>query len=175
MIAPSDAAVDAGDVMIRPARPDDAAAIARIYNHHVLHTAVTFEEVAVDVDEMAARIRATLALPLPWLVAEAGGGVIGYAYASSWKSRSAYRFTVEGTVYLDERAQGRGIGSRLYRNLIELLRAQGMHLILGGIALPNEASVRLHERLGFEQTAQLKEVGWKLGRWVDVGYWQLIL
>ncbi|GAA0722936.1 arsinothricin resistance N-acetyltransferase ArsN1 family B [Dokdonella soli] len=166
---------DSPGATIRAAEIRDAGAIAHIYNHYVLNTVVTFEEEAVSADEMATRIRETLAIPLPWLVAEQNGGAIGYAYASKWKGRCAYRFSVEGTVYLIDGAGGHGLGSLLYGALIDRLREMRMHSVLGGIALPNEASVKLHERLGFEKVAHLKEVGRKFDRWVDVGYWQLIL
>ncbi len=173
--SPHVASVGAPEVTIRTAEIRDADAIARIYNHYVLNTIVTFEEQRSSADEMAERIRETLAIPLPWLAAEQSGSVIGYAYASKWKGRCAYRFSVEGTVYLADGAAGRGLGSLLYGTLIDRLRELHMHSILGGIALPNEASVKLHERLGFEKVAHLKEVGRKFDRWVDVGYWQLNL
>ncbi|MEP6591257.1 MAG: N-acetyltransferase family protein, partial [Gemmatimonadota bacterium] len=113
-------------------------------------------------------------VPLPWLVAEQGGVVVGYAYAGKWKTRHGYRFTVESTVYLDPNHVGHGTGSRLYRALLDALRLQGVHSAIGGIGLPNEPSVRLHERLGFEKVAHFHENGIKFGRWIDVGYWQLV-
>lgn len=160
--------------MIRQATEQDASQICEIYNHFVLQTAVTFEEEPVDADEMARRICETLA-GLPWLVWEDGGRVLGYCYASKWKGRCAYRYSVETTVYLRPDAGGRGLGTQLYTALLEDLRERGLHAAIGGIALPNDASVRLHEKLGFEKVAQFREVGNKFGRWVDVGYWQLIL
>jgi len=107
--------------------------------------------------------------------AEEDGVVTGYAYASAWKTRSAYRFSVESTVYVAADHCGRGIGTRLYRALIAALREQNVHYVTGGIALPNPASVALHERLGFRKNGHFSEVGFKFGRWVDVGYWELIL
>jgi phosphinothricin acetyltransferase len=161
--------------MIRPARFEDAGALALIYAPHVMGTIVTFEEEPVDAAEMARRIEEVESLKLPWLVFETGGAVLGYAYATRWKARSAYRRTVETTIYLAAAAQGRGFGGLLYGALLERLREAGVHAALGGIALPNDASVALHEKLGFEKVGQLREVGWKLGRWVDVGYWELLL
>jgi L-amino acid N-acyltransferase YncA len=162
-------------VLVRPVALRDAAAVARIYNYYVAETIVTFEEDAVAVDEMERRIQEVAAASLPWLVAEQGGEVRGYAYATGWKRRRGYRFSVEVTVYLDRSSARRGIGSRLYAELIPALRAAGFHLAIGGIALPNDASVRLHEKFGFVKVAHFKEVGIKFDRWIDVGYWQLEL
>ncbi len=161
--------------MLRPATIADAAAIAGIYNHYVLNTVVTFEEEAVPATEIAQRIADTLAAGRPWLVWEEDGRVLGYAYASGWKSRCSYRFSLETTIYLDKDAMGRGIGTRLYTALIDILRQTKVHAIIGGVALPNAASVALHEKLGFVKVAQFREVGWKFGQWIDVGYWELIL
>jgi L-amino acid N-acyltransferase YncA len=160
--------------MIRAARTNDATAIAAIYNHYVRHTVVTFEEVPVAVKEMAQRIL-DVSERLPWLVWEDGGAVLGWAYATAWKARSAYRFSVETTVYVAVTHQRRGVGDALYRKLIEDLRERKLHSAVGGIALPNEGSVALHEKLGFKKIAHFAEVGRKFDRWVDVGYWQLIL
>ena len=160
---------------VRPATTADADAIARIYNHYVAHSIVTFEEEAVSVDDMAGRIGQVLAEGLPWLVGEEGGRVVGYAYASKWKRRYGYRFSVESTVYLDPGCMGRGWGTRLYEGLFPLLSDWGAHLVIGGIALPNDASVALHEKVGMEKVAHFREVGIKFGQWIDVGYWQLTL
>ena len=160
--------------MIRPATLDDAPAIARIYNHYVLNTTVTFEEVSVSDADMAGRVDSVQSANLPWLVIEEAGEVLGYAYAGKWNARSAYKRTVESTIYLANAATGRGLGSRLYTALFDVLRAQDMHVVLGGIALPNDASIALHERFGFKMVGRFSEVGFKFDRWVDVGYWQLI-
>ncbi len=159
--------------MIRPAQPGDAEAIARIYNYYILNTVITFEEQPITAQDMAQRMLQITAENLPWLVAESAGGIAGYAYASRWKDRSAYRYSVESTVYLDAEARGMGYGSQLYGALLADLRQGEVHVVIGGIALPNEASVRLHEKLGFRKVAHFKEVGYKFVRWIDVGYWEL--
>lgn len=160
--------------MIRPATPDDASAIVDIYNHYVATTVISFEERPVTPDEMAGRIRDVTA-DLPWLVYEAEGVVVGYAYATKWRVRSAYRYSAETSVYVAPGLGGKGIGSALYKNLLEELRAREIHLAIGGIAQPNPASVALHERLGFEKVAHFKQVGRKFDRWIDMGYWELRL
>lgn len=160
--------------MIRGAETGDAAQICAIYNHHVRDTIVTFEESPVTAAEMASRITDVTAR-WPWLVSEQGGTIAGYAYATEWKTRSAYRFSVESTVYVARSFARRGIGTRLYEALIPLLKQRQVHCVVGGIALPNDASVALHEKLGFVKIGQFVEVGLKFGRWIDVGYWELVL
>jgi phosphinothricin acetyltransferase len=153
----------------------DAAGIAAVYNHYVLNTVVTFEEQPVAAAEMAGRMEDVRAMSLPWLVAEEAGRVVGYAYATRWRARAAYRYSSEITVYLAHDVGGRGIGTLLYGRLFPLLEARGLHAIMGGIALPNEASVRLHEKFGMRKAAHFHEVGFKFGRWIDVGFWQRVL
>jgi len=160
--------------VIRPATTADAPRIAEIYNRHVRETVVTFEEQPVADAEMARRIAETT-VSYPWLVSEIDGSMVGYAYASSWKRRSAYRFAVESTIYLAPEFHGRGLGSELYRALIAEMRACGFHCAIGGISLPNPASIALHEKLGYKHIGQFREVGWKFGKWVDVGHWELLL
>jgi len=160
--------------MIRSAEPDDASAICSIYNHYVEETTVTFEEQPVLEEEMRSRI-ADVASSLPWLVSEADGTLTGYAYASPWKSRCSYRFSVESTIYLAPQMARQGLGSQLYGALISDLRNRPIHAVIGAIALPNPASVALHEKLGFEKVAHFREVGWKFDQWIDVGYWELVL
>jgi L-amino acid N-acyltransferase YncA len=159
--------------MIRSAMPKDAAAICAIYNHYVLNSCITFEEEAISEGEMTTRM-AEIIPALPWLVWEENGDVIGYAYANKWKSRSAYRYSAESTIYLRKDSVGRGIGRKLYVQLLSALRGAGMHGVIGGIALPNIASQRLHESLGFKKVAHFEQVGWKFGKWIDVGYWECI-
>lgn len=163
------------DVVIRSATPADAKSLARIYNHYIRETIVTFEEEPVAELDMAGRISEVLAGSLPWLVAELGGSVAGYARATKWRPRSAYRFSVEATIYLAPEHVGAGLGTQLYRRLLQDLKERGLHLVIGGVALPNAASVALHEKLGFRKVAHFAEVGFKFGRWVDVSYWQLAL
>jgi len=157
---------------IRAAEPSDAGATAAIYNRYVAETTITFEEKPIPAEEMARRIADVQAALLPWLVAEEDSQVVGYAYASPWKTRAAYRFSVEITVYLNPGSMGRGIGSRLYKELFSLLEARGVHSVIGGIALPNQASVALHEKFGLKKVAHFQEVGYKFDRWIDVAYWQ---
>lgn len=159
-------------VRLRPATADDAEALAGIYNPYILDTIITFEETAITAAEMARRVAEVDGYGLPWLVAEQAGAVVGYAYAARWRTRHAYRFAVESTVYLGPQAIGRGIGTQLYQALFDALRQRGVHAVIGGIALPNQASVALHEKLGMHKVAQFPEVGFKFGRWIDVGYWQ---
>lgn len=160
--------------MIRTCTSTDAAAIAAIYNHYVRETVVTFEETPVSADEMARRI-VDIGTRFPWLVWTMDGTPVAYAYATAWKGRSAYRFSVECTVYVAPAEQRRGIATALYAALLADLRERGVHSVVGGIALPNPASVALHEKLGFEKVAHFAEIGRKLDRWIDVGYWQLRL
>jgi L-amino acid N-acyltransferase YncA len=161
--------------VIRAATTADAQAIAGIYNHYIRETVVTFEEQPVSTADMAGRIAAVAADSLPWLVAERDDSVVGYVRATKWKDRSAYRFSVETTIYLAPQCLRAGLGAALYRELLKILKAAGLHLAIGGVALPNDASVALHERLGFRKVAHFSEVGFKFGRWIDVAYWQLSL
>jgi phosphinothricin acetyltransferase len=160
---------------IRPATSADAARICTIYNHYIATTTISFEEEPVQEDDMAQRIADVASSKLPWLVMLDGDKLIGYAYATKWRARAAYRFAVESSVYFDPEYAGQGLGRELYEALLAELRQRELHLVIGGIAQPNEASVRLHERLGFQKVAHFSEVGLKFGRWVDVGYWQLKL
>ncbi len=153
----------------------DAASIARIYNYYVQNTVITFEEEPVPMEAMAHRMAEVGAIPLPWLVADLDNTVVGYAYANRWKARSAYRHSVETTVYLEHGKEGRGIGTKLYSELLDLLRVQRLHAAIGGAAMPNEASVALHKRMGFEFVGIFRQVGFKQSKWIDVAYWQVVL
>lgn len=159
---------------IRAVQAADAAAICAIYNPYVRTTVITFEIADVAEAEMAERIKEYTA-QYPWLVAEADGKVVAYAYATRWRTRAAYDWTLESTVYVDQAYTGRGIAKPLYLELLRLLKAQGIHAVVGCIALPNDASVALHEKCGFEKVAHFPEVGRKFERWIDVGYWQVTL
>ena len=157
---------------LRDASSDDAAAIAAIYNPFVANTSISFEEEAVAEPEMRQRIAAVQDGGLPWLVALVDGNVAGYAYATKWRVRKAYRFAVEASVYVSPTHAGQGLGSALYTALLARLGDGGIHMVIGGIALPNAPSIALHEKLGFTKVAHFSEVGQKFGRWIDVGYWE---
>jgi L-amino acid N-acyltransferase YncA len=162
------------DASVREATAEDGAVLARIYNHYIANTIVTFEETVLSAADMSARVAEVNAAQLPWLVAQSSAGVSGFAYASRWKGRCAYRYSVESTVYLEPAAVGRGLGTTLYSRLLARLEELGCHAVIGGIALPNEASIALHEKLGMRKVAHFAEVGFKFGHWVDVGYWQRV-
>ena len=157
---------------IRAATQSDAAALADIYNPYILETTVTFEEAAIGPADMAERIAEADGAGLPFLLADARDVPIGFAYASKWKGRCAYRHSAEVTVYVGRDHWRCGVGTMLYTRLLDLLQRAGFHAAIGGIALPNESSIALHERLGFTKVAQFREVGFKFNRWIDVGYWQ---
>jgi phosphinothricin acetyltransferase len=160
--------------VIRAATPDDAGEIAAIYAPHVLTGTASFEIDPPDADEMRRRMAASDGL-YPWLVVTNGepeGGVIGYAFATRFRERPAYRYVVETSIYVAEVGQGRGAGRLLYEALIDTLRAQNFTQAIGAIALPNDASIAVHEAVGFRRTGVYREVGYKHGRWIDVGLWQ---
>ena len=161
-------------ISIRLASVADAAQICEIYCPIVRGTAISFEQAAPDVQEIAACITKTLGQH-PWLVCDINHRVAGYAYGSSFRSRSAYQWTVETTVYVHSDYQRRGIARALYASLIAILRQQGYCNAIGVIALPNDASVRVHESIGFWKIGVFKNMGCKLGKWHDTGWWQLEL
>ncbi|MFI4939441.1 MAG: arsinothricin resistance N-acetyltransferase ArsN1 family B [Burkholderiales bacterium] len=160
--------------MIRPATVLDAPAIAAIYNPYVAATTISFEEAPVSDREMAQRIK-DVTVSLPWHVFESDGKIVGYAYAAPFRARSAFRLSVESSVYVSPDHARKGIGRQLYRKLIDDLRQRGMGVVIGGIALPNIASVALHESIGFEKVAHFKKVGRKFEQWIDLGYWELMM
>ena len=162
--------------MIRHIRAQDIPAILAIYNFYIKETVATFEVAPVSEDDILERVTKVRAASLPWLVAEnEQGQTLGYAYASPWKERFAYRHSVEITVYLRPDALRLGLGSRLYQALFDELKQRPINAVLAGITLPNEASVALHEKFGMKQVAQFKQVGFKFDRWLDTGYWQVML
>ncbi len=161
--------------MIRTANEKDAKAIADIYNYYIDNSIITFETEHVSTEEMANRIEESLIQNLPYLVIEEKSKVVGYAYASKWKGRCAYRYSVESTVYLDHKATGKSYGTLLYKELFNQLKGLGYHAVIGGISLPNPASVALHEKMGMAKVAHFKETGFKFDKWIDVAYWQKIL
>ena len=161
------------DFSIRESRDDDVAAIAAIYGHHVLHGVASFEEVPPGVEEMARRRGDIVSRGFPYLVAERAGRVVGYCYAGPYRTRIGYRFTVEDSIYIDEREVGRGIGRALLARVIDRVAAQGyrqMIAVIGGSE--TLASIRLHAALGFTQIGMFPAIGFKFGRWIDSVYMQ---
>ncbi len=162
-------------IAIRAATPEDAAAIAAIYAPYVLSGTVSFESEAPDTRQMRTRMTASDGL-YPWLVATSGegadAGVVGYAYAGRFRDRPAYRYVVETSVYMSGSVQGQGVGRLLYEALVDTLRAQGFTQAIGVIALPNDKSITLHEAVGFRRAGLYREIGYKHGQWIDVGFWQ---
>jgi L-amino acid N-acyltransferase YncA len=159
---------------VRLATPEDAAAVQGIYAPIVRDTVISFEVQPPSVAEMQQRIVDTLAR-WPWLVCEHDGEVLGYAYAGKYRVRAAYQWSVDVSVYIHERARRRGIGRALYRALLGSLALQGFYNAQAGITLPNVGSVRLHESIGFRPIGVYRKIGYKLGAWHDVGWWQLVL
>jgi len=163
------------ELTIRDADPRrDAEACAAIYAPHVEGSPVSFEEQAPDGGEIAARIE-RYGTSHAWLVAEREGRVVGYAYATAFNERPAYRWSASVSVYVAAEARGTGVGRALYEALFDRLRERGFRMACAGITLPNEASAGLHESLGFEQVGVNREIGWKQGAWRDVGWYQLEL
>ncbi|HEX4717840.1 MAG TPA: GNAT family N-acetyltransferase [Thermoleophilaceae bacterium] len=157
---------------VRTADPEkDAAACAAIYEPFVTDSSISFETEPPSAEQMAQRIRAAH----EWVVAERGGRVVGYAYAGIHRSRKAYQWTAEVTAYVDRTVQRTGLGRLLYTELFDRLRRRGFRLLVAGITLPNDASVGMHEALGFEPVGVYRNIGWKTGQWWDVGWWQLDL
>jgi L-amino acid N-acyltransferase YncA len=163
-----------GGLVIRTARGGDAGAFAEIYAPIVRDTFISFETEPPDAEEMARRIAGTLPTH-PWLTAERDGEVLGYAYAGAHRARAAYRWSADVTVYLAASARRAGVGRALYGELISILKRQRLRSAFAGIALPNDASVGLHEAMGFEPLGVYRDVGFKLGGWRDVGWWRLTL
>ena len=160
--------------MIRPVTLADAPQIATLYNEYIVNTTITFEEEPVSSADIEHRI-ADYTTSYPWLVCEEDGVLRGYCYATRWRLRSAYRHSAETTVYVRREDHGKGIGSALYSRLIDDMSGGNTNVLVAGIALPNDKSVRLHERLGFAKVAHFSEIGRKHERWLDVGYWELKL
>ena len=158
---------------IRKVNLEDAARVAEIYNYYITHTHHTFETEPLSAEEMRQRIGEVVE-SYPFLVAEEDGAVFGYAYATQFKLRQAYEYAAEVSIYVKNDAKQKGIGTQLYAKLFDELSETDVHAIIAGISLPNDPSVRFHERLGFTKVAHFREVGYKLGRWIDVGYWELI-
>lgn len=161
--------------IVRDVQASDIPTLTQIYNHYIAETIITFDTQAFSHDDMAARIAEVQGQGYPFLVLQREQEVVGYAYAIRWKARHAYRFAVEATIYLAPEQIGQGLGRTLYAVLFVRLQSLKVHTILSCLTLPNPASVALHETLGMQQVAHFKEVGYKLGQWLDVGYWQIVL
>lgn len=159
---------------IRQVRLNDAEQIAEIYNFYILNTHHTFETEPITSGEMQERIGAIVKAH-PYFVAEENGELLAYAHAAQYKSRCAYGSSIEISIYVKNRVKGKGIGTKLYEKLFEKLKQTDVHAIIAGIALPNDASIRLHEKFGFEKVAHFREIGFKFYKWIDVGYWELIM
>ena len=159
---------------IRSIKMEDASCILEIYAPYVTDSATSFETEVPSLDSFIARIQDYTA-KFPWIVFESEGQVVGYAYASSHRSRCAYEWSVECSVYINPKHHEKGIATNLYKELFRLLKDQGAVNVLAGITLPNQASIKLHESFGFEPIGKFKDVGFKQGQWWDVGWWQLQL
>ena len=159
--------------MIRTVRLTDAATLANIYNYYVENTIITFEEESISEQTFRSRIQTSIEQQNLWLVLEDQNEIVGYAYSSPWKSRSAYQYTHEITIYLNPEHAGKGFGSTLVNSLLLQLKNTRVRNLIAIIALPNEASIALHEKLGMEKVAHFSKVGYKFSEWIDVGYWQL--
>ncbi|MCL1931462.1 MAG: N-acetyltransferase family protein [Treponema sp.] len=160
--------------MIRPVELADCKAITEIYNYYIETTVVTFEEVPLTVSEMHNRVN-EIHKNFPYLVYEEKEEILGYAYVHAFHARSAYRFTLEDSIYVRNGCQGKGMGKALLDALLNEVKKLDTHSIMALIALPNDSSIKLHEAFGFKNTGTLKEVGKKFDKWLDVGYWELIL
>ncbi len=160
---------------IREASVNDARVICDIYNYYIENTVITFETVAISASEMTQRIGEILDAGFLFYVGECNGKIVGYCYAHTWNPRCAYSTTNEVTIYLDKNETGKGYGFTLYEHLIENIDREKVHVLIAGICIPNESSVRLHEKFGFKQVSCMREIGRKFGQWIDVGHWQLFL
>lgn len=162
-------------MIIRKATLIDAKGICDIYNYYVENTATTFETAAISENEMKQRISSFLDEGFPYFVGEINGKIVGYCYLHNWNNRCAYSSTKEVTIYLDKDLKGKGLGTILYQHLFKEIYKNEIHALIAGICIPNESSVRLHEKFGFKQASHMKEIGWKFDQWRDVGHWQLVI
>lgn len=160
--------------MIRPFKLEDTAQLLEIYNYYVLNSTATFDLEALTFDAFFDKVN-RINTDFPFLVFEEDNTILGYAYGSKFRPKPAYNGTVESTVYVKHNAHGKQIGTLLYKALLEQLKVKKFHTVLGVLTIPNDASIKLHEKFGFKQVAELKEVGFKFGSWQNVGFWQLKL
>jgi L-amino acid N-acyltransferase YncA len=160
--------------MIRKVKESDTKPISDIYNYYIENTTFTFEQTPLSLNEMEARIK-KISESFPYLVREDEGEVTGYAYANTWKERSSYNKTAEISLYLKNGTQGKGRGKELLKSLLDELYNNQFHLLIAGIVQPNDVSVKTFEHFGFKKVGQFTEVGFKMNKWLDVGYWELLL
>ena len=158
--------------MIRDFHIDDIEKIVEIYNYYIQNTIITFDRVPFTVDDFEQKIK-PIYKKYPFIVFEENNEILGYAYGSSWRPKPSYKHTAESTIYLKANALKKGVGTKLYTELLKQLKQQKFHTIIGGLTLPNDASIKLHEKLGFKKVAHFNEVGRKFEQWLDVGFWQL--
>jgi len=159
---------------IRKVRLDDACAICNIYNYYIENTAISFETIPVSETEMKQRINEIINTGYLFYIGEIDGKIIGYYYTHRWNNRCAYKSTVEESIYIDKDEIGKGYGTKLFEHLLKHIDKRTTHVLIAGICIPNENSVRLHEKFGFKQISHMKEIGRKFDQWQDVGHWQLI-
>jgi phosphinothricin acetyltransferase len=162
-------------MLVRKADPQDAPAVAAIYNHYISTSHSTFEIEPIDSTEMLRRMEDGWGEGYPFLVCEIDGEITGYAYGHQFRPRRAYKHSIEVSVYIRAGHEGKSIGSVLYKQLFDEIDNGDFHAIIAGISLPNDPSIRLHEKYGFTKVAHFREVGHKFGRWIDVGYWEKII
>ena len=160
--------------MIRPFHKNDIQELLEIYNYYVVNSTATFDLEPLSLTAFTEKIN-RITTDYPCIVFEENKALLGFAYGSRFRPKPAYNYVVESTVYVKHNIHGKQIGTKLYAELLQLLRQMNLHTVLGVLTIPNEASIRLHEKFGFKQVADLKEVGLKFGKWQDVGIWQLHL
>ena len=158
--------------MIRPVNLNDVEELLEIYNYYVINSIITFDYQALSLETFKDKVTRINA-DYPFIVFEENNEILGYAYGSQWRSKPAYNHAVESTVYIKHNTQGKQIGTKLYAELLKQLKQQNFHTVIGGLTLPNDASVRLHKKFGFKEVAHFKQVGYKFNTWLDVGFWQL--
>ncbi|MDO7172691.1 GNAT family N-acetyltransferase [Mariniflexile sp. AS56] len=159
---------------IRPVTLADAQQLVDIYNYYVMHSIVTLDLVPFSKEDFEEKIN-TISACFPFIVFEEENEILGYAYANTFRTKPAYKNTVELTIYLKHTALGKQVGKKMYTELLQQLKQRNFHVVIGGLTLPNDASIKLHENFGFEKVAHFKEVGFKFDKWHDVGFWQLTL
>ncbi|PCJ64516.1 MAG: phosphinothricin acetyltransferase [Bacteroidetes bacterium] len=158
-------------IQIREAQVSDAGPITNIYNYYIRETILTFDLDEIGISDFEKKIP-TIQKSYPFIVATQNNRVIGYAYASQWKTKAAYKHTAETTIYMNPDDRSKGTGLRLYNALLSSMPLYDLVTAIGGITIPNEASIKLHKKLGFHKVAEFKKVGFKFDEWIDVEYWQ---